>query len=257
MGWNGPEEQQPDPAKAPHRCPGALPDNFYRPDMLGPRAKPLIIGFGHKARQGKDTVVAHLVQKFAESKLVVRRYAFADALKHEFMSALLAIAGPTGRFFNPNSIAAIRTLESWAGVPEDHQMELDTICTAGKPRHLLQWWGGEFRRAGLVPGAPFALPDPNYWVRKVQQQIEQDRPAVALIADTRYPNEAAICDVTVRVERKGFKLAGTAATHPSETELDNYPYDFTISAEEGDVAGLCRQAEEVFAAILHERRRLP
>jgi hypothetical protein len=234
-----------------------MASEFYRlPIQESSSTRPaLVIGLGHKARNGKDTVVAHLVKKYAESKLIVKRYAFADALKHEFMNAVVAIAGPKGRFFNPQAIAAIRRLENWAGVQEDHQMELDAICTAGKPRHLLQWWGGEFRRQGLIPGAPFALPDYDYWVRKVQQAIVKDKPHVALIADTRYVNEAAICDVTIRVERKGFSL-GAAASHSSETELDTFPYDHTLSVKEGDIAGLCRQAEELFDNILFERRIL-
>src|SRR5687768_4004777 len=40
----------------------------------------LVIGLGHKARQGKDEVASYLVRAYGQ-RLDIRRYAFADALK--------------------------------------------------------------------------------------------------------------------------------------------------------------------------------
>jgi len=41
----------------------------------------LVIGLGHKARQGKNTVAEMLVKEFAAIDVYAKQYAFADALK--------------------------------------------------------------------------------------------------------------------------------------------------------------------------------
>jgi len=41
----------------------------------------LLIGIGHKARQGKDTVAKEMVMEFGKQGLYAKTYGFADALK--------------------------------------------------------------------------------------------------------------------------------------------------------------------------------
>jgi transposase-like protein len=93
----------------------------------------------------------------------------------------------------------------WADVPYVHGAE--------KQRHLLQWWGTEYRRAQ----------DPDYWVKKLVARVQADQPRFALIADVRFPiNELEICDIRVRMDRPGFEIAD-GQHHISEELLDALP----------------------------------
>jgi hypothetical protein len=206
----------------------------------------LIIAFGHKARRGKDTAVAHLIETFS-TKYDIRRYAFGDELKREFNEEVWRTLGevqddPPGSMPESSKAeVAIRYLEDWAGVEHDWNMDMtDPRCPYGKPRYLLQWWGTEYRREGRVPGQLTPpTPDPFYWVRKMRDRIRADQPQIALISDMRFLNEAAmvkseaISNRTVRIERLGFALPGEAAAHKSETELDTYGYDAEITVADG------------------------
>ena len=54
----------------------------------------LLIGFGHRARQGKSTAVtAMLNAPFLSLEVNIRAYAFADALKREVRRACATFGG--------------------------------------------------------------------------------------------------------------------------------------------------------------------
>lgn len=168
----------------------------------------LIIAFGHRARNGKDTACKFLMEKYG-AKYQFKKYSFADALKRE--------------------VAALDDLRAFCsafGVPYDESPPLDDpLCPPphGKQRRLLQTFGTEFRRNS----------DPDYWVKRTLEQIVTDRPQIALISDMRFLNEFRMVKtaggVTVRVERPGF-VSG-AEGHVSETELDDAPYDYVLRSE--------------------------
>jgi transcriptional regulator with XRE-family HTH domain len=79
-----------------------------------------------------------------------------------------------------------------------------------KFRKLLQFYGTEYRRKD----------DDNYWVRKLADNIEKEKPQIALLSDMRFPNEFKYVKdhngFTVRVERDGLP----PSTHASETALE-------------------------------------
>ena len=181
----------------------------------------IIIGFGYKATSGKDTAVAEIIKqrgllpeecsvynifKNAQERYDIRRYAFADALKREVAEATRTAGGLETLINNMRP-----QLPDWV------QYEPG----AEKPRTLLQWWGGDFRRGQ----------DKNYWVRQVAQQIELEKPQFALLSDMRYLNEFAFCKEygeVVKVERLGIPQG----THSSETELDSVsPEDWSLILE--------------------------
>ncbi len=181
----------------------------------------IIIGFGYKATSGKDTAVAEIIKqrgllpeersvynifKNAQERYDIRRFAFADALKREVAEASRAAGGLETLINNMRP-----QLPDWV------QYE----PRAEKPRTLLQWWGGDFRRGQ----------DKNYWVRQVAQQIELEKPQFALLSDMRYLNEFAFCKEygeVVKVERLGIPQG----THSSETELDSVsPEDWSLILE--------------------------
>lgn len=178
----------------------------------------VVIGFGYKMHSGKDAAVAEIIKQRGlrrgmcgeggwltkdTERYDIRRYGFADALKHEVSAAAQAAGGLE------NLINNLRPqLPDWV------QYEPE----AEKPRTLLQWWGGDFRRSQ----------DSEYWVRQLAQQVELEKPQFALISDLRYLNEFAFCKEygeTVKVERLGIPQG----THASETELDSVsPEDWSL-----------------------------
>jgi hypothetical protein len=85
----------------------------------------LLIGFGHRARMGKNTA-AQAVLEACPLDTDVHLYAFADALKMEVRSACAKAGGQWA------------LIESWkeGGVLPDWVVYEDP-----KPRSLLQWWG--------------------------------------------------------------------------------------------------------------------
>lgn len=214
--------------------------------------KTLIVSFGHKAKRGKDSVVQHLIATYG-GRFDIRRYAFADAMKIEVSNA---IAEEVMQGASP--LQAIRELEDWAGIPHDENMAMnDPLCPHGKSRTLLQFWGGDYRRRGMVAGKQVNTPDEFYWVRKLRDRIRSEQPQVALISDLRYKNEAAMVksesqdNRTVRIDRQGFDL-GLGSDHTSETELDDYGYDYEILVADGDLDELKRDGVHVMELILEQ-----
>jgi hypothetical protein len=187
----------------------------------------LVIGFGYRARQGKDTSAQAMLEAcplFAD----VRQYAFADALK---MEVRLACARSGGQW---------NLINAWkdAGIMPDWVTYEDP-----KPRSLLQWWGTEYRRSK----------DQQYWVNKLAKTLIQHEPEIALITDVRFPNEVAFIK-----SLGGFLVKCTRMTapdfsvneHPSEAELDGFHgWDFYINAD--SVADCQNQARETLKKCLN------
>ena len=224
----------------------------------------LIIGFGNKARHGKDTA-AEAVKNFYDQRNVpavkhgqfraivnVGVFKFATALYQEVNEAIKE-AGSIDALLKRGYV----TTDAWDG-------NIDTMFSAGKhvwslpdwvvagdstPTHLapygkhptlLQFWGTEVRRAR----------DPNYWVDQLFLSIPANTD-IALISDVRFPNEAdAITESggynvrVVRVNKNGTNYQSTdrSPSHMSETALDTYNWQFNLANHEGHQALLEEQA---------------
>jgi hypothetical protein len=174
----------------------------------------LVIGFGYKARRGKNSA-CEAIMKARGKQLNIRQYAFADALRDEIEQALLdrwLQDGPSGPY---DEQQAMRLLCDWAGVPYDPSAVRDINYPAGKQRALLQWWGTEYRRAQ----------DPDYWVKRTAERISQDSADVAVISDLRFFNEFEYVKANgyaVRIDRPGFEI-DDGQHHISEVTLDPMP----------------------------------
>lgn len=183
----------------------------------------LLIGFGHKARQGKNTAaVAVLNATPLDSH--ARLYAYADALRAEVKRATSDAGG-------------VYELTQSMNCPKWVMPEM------GKQRTLLQWWGTDYRRSQ----------DPDYWVKRMEETLERDHPDIAIITDVRFPNEAEaihrLGGYLVKVERT-TKPDVIVPAHPSEQALDGYTgWDFNIKA--ATIADCHKQA----AAIYHKIAR--
>ncbi len=161
-----------------------------------------IIGLSGKARAGKDTVCGLIEATLGARGARVVRVGFADALKAECRA------------------------QGWNGEKDE----------AG--RALLQ-------NVGLARRAE----NPRYWIDRLFERIETDPLApntIWVITDVRFLNEAdairAEGGLVWRINR--YRLVGSGANvervpwtndltpeqrnHPSETELDIYPFDAVI-----------------------------
>lgn len=218
----------------------------------------ILIGFGYRARSGKDEAARAIVAA-RYPQYDVRRYAFADVLKKEVNDAAEA-AGGMLELFKQGGVMGNGNGGTWhpfvfwdekkkIEVPVQYDADADMtdpLCPLGKQRELLQWWGTEFRRNQ----------DLNYWVDKLQAVIEEEKPAIALITDVRFPNEvswikSSIDNCVVRVDRLGY--ASLTPNHVSEHALDwmdDSDWHYILQIPDGEIEELRRDAIVVFDLII-------
>jgi hypothetical protein len=198
----------------------------------------ILIGFGYRARNGKDSAAQAILEARGKD-IDVRSYSFAAELKKEYTEACRE-AGSA--FALINAMRLTHNLPDWVQY-EFGADETDPLCPFGKQRTLLQWWGTEYRRAQ----------DPFYWVKKLRDQIQADNPTVALITDVRFPNEVLFIKTnrgyTVEVTREGFNDL-LADSHPSEHALARYAWDIKVTVKDGQLEQLKTDAVELFDMIL-------
>jgi hypothetical protein len=172
----------------------------------------LLLAFGHKARQGKDTAGKGLFDYYDKKRQL--------ALRHG-----LRVVSAVGiyRFAE----ALYEEARQFHGMTE-------------KDAPLLQRVGSQ-RRAE----------DSEYWVKKVFEKIAYDLPQIAIITDLRYQNEAAAVKAhngyTIKVERLNedgtpYFATDRPANHSSEIDLDSYNFDYYIKAKTGQMVWVEQQA---------------
>jgi hypothetical protein len=177
----------------------------------------VIIGFGYRARSGKDSAVAEIIKQRGllkpgeigngAERYDIRRYAFADKLKQEVTQDMRMFGGPKGVI---EKYRQEYLMPDWVQLESNPDMT-DALCPFGKFRKLLQWYGSEFRRDHNGP---------DYWVRQLANTIELEKPAIACITDMRFENEMEFVlqyGEAVRVDRDSLP----PATHISETALED------------------------------------
>lgn len=172
----------------------------------------LLMAFGNKCRQGKDTA-GEAIYNYYDAKRQL-------ALRH----GLRVIP----------SVGLYRFAEA---LYEEARRRYDMT---EKDAPLLQRIGTMRREQ-----------DPEYWVKKVFEKIAHDTPQIAVITDLRYQNEAAAVKVhggyRIKVERlneDGTKYIATdrPSDHPSEIDLDGFNFDYQIVAKTGQTAWVEQQA---------------
>lgn len=178
-----------------------------------------------RAGSGKDTVGRRLVRSWAFT-----RVAFADPLKEMALRIDPVVKyEPAG--YGPVPVRLADVVNRWGW--EEAKRRSPEI------RRTLQRMGQAVRRQ-----------DPNYWVA-----LAMDKVAVAdvwnlpvVVTDVRHVNECEALKsrgfTLVRVNRPGAPDLGENARHKSETDLDAYPADLTVS-NTGTLAELACTADRL------------
>lgn len=167
----------------------------------------MIIALSGYAQSGKDSAARTLIEDFN-----FHRYAFADRLR-EVLYALnpQVYAGDEG--FNFGGCIPLQELVDMEGWDVAKTEYTDV-------RRLLRAMGTEAGRKILGE---------DVWVNATFNLIVTDS-APVVITDCRFPNEAQrVKDhggYVVRIRRNGV---GPANDHPSETSLDDWPFDFSLN----------------------------
>ncbi len=188
---------------------------------------PILIGLGHKARNGKDTVASHIKNTFGE-KYNIELTSFGKLLKDEVNEV--------------DQLAFCMEM----GIPYNFEIDMsDPLCQTkhGKQAPLQQWWGTEYRRKQ----------NPFYWVNKAEEIYQNSTADFLIFSDVRFKNEhlwiTSKRGYKVKVVREGFVDKTRDPNHLSEIDLDYASWDYEIHRGEGELAGLKEDSLEVFDLI--------
>jgi hypothetical protein len=238
----------------------------------------LIIGFGNKARQGKDTAAEAIRDHYERENRLKREHGilrgpgtqvgifkYATALYQEvadFLEMYGLQRAFSGRVWLPinapikvpkDSNIIFNAADYEVGtkmiqIPEWVTMGdptpsggLTAPAPYGKHPKLLQWWGTEYRRNNFGE---------NYWVDKMFASIPANLD-IALVSDVRFPNEGdgvkqrgGYCVNVQRLREDGSQYFSSdrPVDHPSETALDGYNWDFKLVNSANHSALLAEQA---------------
>lgn len=151
-------------------------------------------------------------------------------------------------------LAAIAGSERFSFAADLYAVARVEYGMTGKDPSLLQQIGSDYR---LVKGE-------DIWVKSVYAKMLDTKPRLAVITDVRYQNEFAFVKqlggTTVDVMR--FNRDGSdyvdpnrPADHISEVELDDAPWDWFITALDGDLHRICIGAVNIADTVLAEARR--
>jgi hypothetical protein len=204
----------------------------------------LVLAFGHKAQNGKDSCVS-FIKNERGAQYKIQQINFADALRKEvtdFVDSYVLGDGeqpPVDR-----QLGYMELCKQW-GVQYDANAPVDTIYPDGKQRALLQAIGNGKR-----------VPNENYWVDQWQAAVDASDADVVLVSDMRYVNEFAkiktIGGVTIRVVRHNFisTLTPEQMQHISENALNHHIFDALIEVGEGQLELLRKKALALFDFLI-------
>lgn len=198
---------------------------------------------------GKDTLTKFFMENVSSN---ICRYAFADSLK-EICSDLFDI--PLENFHKiqfKEDFCHLKweDMPHWDWVPDDNQLWKEFGYDKRpvgymKNREILQYFGSDICRKMYS----------HIWASKLLKIIENEKPLIACISDTRFPNEIQIFknhkslhDVfgyennklieDVKCIRLMHNFNGSSG-HKSETALDNYEFDEIINDGPIDYVNEC------------------
>jgi len=211
-----------------------------------------MLGFGHRARHGKDTVAA-AIKEARGGQYDILILPFSAALKKEVNENAMRCGGMIKLFDDGLRIPGagyvqengnFLALPDWVQYDWNAPMD-DPLCPYGKQRTLLQWWGTEFRRNA----------NPDYWVNKHKEEVERLNPEIVLVTDMRFFNEALyIGEYGDKIKVFNPRIPVLANGHPSEETLANYDgFDAEI-VNDGSLDDLKQKAVDTFDMLMSVQR---
>lgn len=221
----------------------------------------IVVGIGHKARQGKDYFCKYLVERGVQNAHIHIIH-FADALYEEVRNIerkypLIQIepySTEGRRFFSilHNSATGSRLTNSFEYCPSLEKLMQQRNITKywgmdEKDSEILQIWGTDIRRNYF---------DPDYWVKRLEKKLQAisllPGNHLVLIPDTRFLNELALIInyggyyvEVARINEDGSRYIAKDRDpqHRSETELDQAPAHYFATCYSGDLDRLKAHAE--------------
>ena len=222
----------------------------------------ILLGFGHRARNGKDTVANILKEKLDNVEIIH----WADGVYEECTNTnskypLIKFEFKTNGHTYYSVLADYRTGSRFTISAEDDPY-LDSIFKTRniteywgmkeKDTEILQFWGTNYRRQHC---------NQDYWVNLTMQKAtkiaKQMETGYILIPDTRFKNEVKALKNNggyyIKVKRTNpdgsqYISNDRDPNHPSEAELEGYPADATLTAV--DVPELTLQVNELYHGFL-------
>jgi hypothetical protein len=242
----------------------------------------IIVGIGHRARNGKDTVAEYLSKAYGWVVLHL-----ADALYEECRRSTICYRESSqglrqlfidGMVFNSHAEepqdrlrALFEQASSWIKgrlyYPQEQGIEGPTAWKSWlwpgmiqKDGELLQWYGTQFRRAFFGE---------DYWIRQLHRRLDalpQDVPGV-VIPDVRFRNEVAYLRalgqsgsphalqrgtpqvVLWKVERPEAPL-DRDAQHESEMDLEGYGEWDAVISNDGSLDQLYERVEAQYQSLV-------
>lgn len=169
-----------------------------------------LIGISGKIGSGKDTVAAIIQELYPQYEIKK----FAGKLK-DIASILTGI--PVEKF-EDQEFKKTDLGKEWSYVyPDEYYDDGESVMVCMSVRQLLQKLGTDALRDNLHE---------NVWVNALMADYNKD--SHWIVTDCRFPNEVKIIQekdgILLRVERSTCNLG----THPSETALDNFPFEHVI-----------------------------
>lgn len=169
----------------------------------------MIVGFTGYAGSGKDEAAKALCS------LGWERIAFGDAIREVALGFNPIVADDKGHHH-----MTLRSFVARYGWDDAKRLFSDV-------RRTLQYTGQTLRNV-----------DEDFWVNIVKRKIAAlDKPRV-VVPDVRYPNEAEMCDIVIRIVRPGVGLVND---HESEMALDKECYATIVN--DGSVDALHRAVQ--------------
>lgn len=178
-----------------------------------------VVGLCGKARSGKDTAARMLAGHLTNSVGSVHIKSMASTMKGMLLQ-LFESAAPPGENPMTHCLACI----------QGELKEEEHPLLGKSPRQLMQTLGTEWGRGTVRE---------DVWIRVMENKIQREAfdakqngeegQLVVIIPDIRYNNEAALCDVIVKITRED---APEVSAHTSEAGLDPELVSYTVSNDE-------------------------
>jgi len=230
----------------------------------------ILIGLGHKARQGKD-ITASMISELYKNVHVAH---WADSLYKEVKNEerkyplIVRVSNQTDVWYQLLDNAEYGDYLQFKAteVPQINEIFKERGITSywgmdEKDSPILQFWGTGFRRS---------LCGEEYWVDKTMETIKEidnrygnniEQPAIILIPDTRFLNELSAITRNngyyidlVRLNEDGTRFIATDRdpNHASEMGLDGILSRYGIVAKTGDIDNIKEQVISIMTDILKE-----